>query len=261
MKKKSAAPSPLPSRSPWMIVALLSLAANAGLVFWHFRGATKTASAGAEPTAAAPAPAPAAPIWTRELAPYAALGSFMAENNRIPDLQWSTAQFAAFQEGFRSSYEGRGVPLDEAAAKLRDEISQRVQAMVDAEQPDPVKDYFRFLREKEGVKETPSGLHYRITEVGTGDTPKVTDTVVMSYAAGLPDGKSVAGLSRSRVKVTVHDLLPGLAEGVQRLKVGGKGLIYVPPALSFKDTDWPEHLPREAPLVFFVELHDISPAR
>ncbi|MDQ5980359.1 MAG: FKBP-type peptidyl-prolyl cis-trans isomerase FkpA, partial [Verrucomicrobiota bacterium] len=156
---------------------------------------------------------------------------------------------------------GRGLPLEEAGAKLRDEISTRVQAMLEAERPDPVRDYFRFLREKEHVKELPSGLHYRITEEGTGDTPKAADTVVISYAAGLPEGKTLPALSGTRVKVAVKDLLPGLGEGVQLLRVGGKALIYVPPALSFKPADWPPQLPRDAPLVFFVELHDISPAR
>ncbi len=253
MKKQNAAP--LPSKgSSWLLLALLSLGVNAGLLVWHFRSVPQPI----EPVTAAVAPA--APIWTRELAPYAALGSFMAENNRIPDLKWSAVQFAAFQEGFRSSYEGRGLPLDEAATKLRDEISRRVQTMTEAERPDPVKDYFRFLREKEGVKVTPSGLHFRITEEGAGDTPKPGDTVVISYAAGLPDGKSLPPLSRSRAKVVVRDLLPGLAEGVQLLKVGGKGLIYVPPALSFKEADWPPLLPPGVPLVFFVEMHDIMPA-
>jgi FKBP-type peptidyl-prolyl cis-trans isomerase FkpA len=252
--KKSVPPAPV-SRFPWLGVAVVSLAANVALLIWHAR----SVKASAEP---APVPAPVAavtPIWTRELSPYAALGSYMAENNRIPDLKWTAAQFGAFQEGFRASYEGRGLPLDEAAGKLRDEISQRVQKMVEAEQPDPVRDYFRFLRDKEGVKQTASGLHYRITEEGSGDHPQATDTVVISYAAGLPDGKSVPALSRTRVKVVVQDLLPGLAEGVQMLKVGGKGLIYVPPTLSFKAADWPPQLPREAPLVFFVEMHDISP--
>src|SRR6185503_13551240 len=103
------------------------------LLVWHYRSAPPPA----EP--AAVIAASAAPALSRELAPYAALGSFMAENNRVPDLKWSPAQFAAFQEGFRSSYEGRGLPLDEPAAKLRDEISRRVQAMAEAERPDPAK--------------------------------------------------------------------------------------------------------------------------
>jgi FKBP-type peptidyl-prolyl cis-trans isomerase len=109
----------------------------------------------------------------------------MAENNRIPDLQWDAAQFAAFQEGFRASYEGRGLPLDEAATRLRDEINQRVQKMVETGRPDPMKDYFRFLREKEGVKQTPSGQHYRNTEEGAGNTPKAGDTVAICCPVSL----------------------------------------------------------------------------
>ena len=169
MKKPPSTP-PSAQGSPWFTVALLSLGVNAGLLVWHFRSVPQPAEPVTAP-AAPVAPATMAPIWTRELAPYAALGSFMAENNRIPDLKWNAAQFGAFQEGFRSSYEGRGLPLDEPAVKLRDEISRRVQAMTEAERPDPAKDYFRFLREKEGVKVTPSGLHYRITEEGTGNPP------------------------------------------------------------------------------------------
>jgi FKBP-type peptidyl-prolyl cis-trans isomerase FkpA len=253
MKKNKSAPS-ASSKFPWPLVAGGLLVANVVLLGWHFKSAARPL----EPEQPA-VPVVAAPL-ARELAPFAQLGSFMAENNRIADLKWTPAQFAAFQDGFRASYEGRGLPLEEAGAKLRDDISARVQAMLEAERPDPVKDYFRFLREKEDVKELPSGLHYRVTEVGTGEPPKAGDIVVISYAAGLPDGKSLSALSRTRVKVAVNDLLPGLAEGVQLLRVGGKGLIYVPPALSFKPADWPEQLPREAPLVFFVELHDVQAA-
>ena len=253
MKKEHAVPPPARG-SPWFALALVSLAVNAALLYWVFRP-------GSRPVEPVPAVvAPMAPIWTRELAPYAALGSFMAENNRIPDLKWSAAQFAAFQEGFRSSYEGRGLPLDEPAVKLRDEISRRVQAMVEVERPDPAKEYFRLLREKEAVKQTASGLHYRITEEGAGNHAQSGDTVVISYAARLPEGKSLPQLSRARARVVVRDLLPGLAEGVQLLKVGGKGLIYVPAGLSFKEADWPPQLPPGAPLVFFVEMHDILPA-
>lgn len=253
MKNKPAASAPA-SSFPWKRVALLLIVINGFVLGWQLR----TVFRAKEP--AAPAAPAAATVWPRELAPYAALGSFMAENNRIADLKWTPEQFAAFQDGFRASFEGRGLPLDEPAAKLRDEISAKVQAMLEAERPDPVRDYFRFLREKEGVKETGRGLHYRVTEEGTGEPPGAGDTVIISYAAGLPDGKSLPALSGTRVKAAVRDLLPGLAEGVRLLRVGGKGLIYVPPALAFKEAEWPPQLPREAPLVFFVELHDITPA-
>jgi FKBP-type peptidyl-prolyl cis-trans isomerase FkpA/FKBP-type peptidyl-prolyl cis-trans isomerase FklB len=132
--------------------------------------------------------------------------------------------------------------------------------MLAAERPDPVKEYFRSLREKEGVKSTPSGLHYRITEEGVDASPKASDIVVISYAARLPDGHSIPKLSQTRVRVLVRDLLPGLAEGVQLLKVGGKALVYLPPELSFTAKNWPPQLPKGAPIVFFLELHDVVPA-
>lgn len=258
--KNQPANKPVPSATALTPLAIASLALNAALVVWVLLANKPKPAPAPEPVVPAPVVAPVTISWPRELAPYAQLGSFMAENNRIADLKWKPEQFAAFQEGFRASFEGRGLPLEDAGAKLRDEISGRVQAMLEAERPDPVRDYFRFLREKENVQQLPSGLHYRVTEVGTGEPPKAEDTVVMSYAAGRPDGKTIPALSRSRVKVAVRDLLPGLAEGVQLLRVGGKGLIYVPPALAFKPADWPPQLPRDTPLVFFVELHDVQPA-
>jgi FKBP-type peptidyl-prolyl cis-trans isomerase FkpA len=236
---------------------VLSLAANVFLLAWIWHAASRPV----------PPPAPVSPPETpgngapsRELMPYAALGSFMAENNRIADLGWTKAQFAAFQDGLRASYEGRGLPLDDAAKRLGEQVSQRVQGMLAAERPDPVKEYFRTLREKEGVKSTPSGLHYRITEDGVDASPKASDVVVISYAARLPDGHSIPKLSQTRVRVLVRDLLPGLAEGVQLLKVGGKALVYLPPELSFTAKNWPPQLPKGAPIVFFLELHDVVPA-
>jgi FKBP-type peptidyl-prolyl cis-trans isomerase FkpA len=248
--KKS--PAPRPSSAVWIgfTIAVVSIGLNFALLWQRSRPRPAPASE----------PAASAPRLTPELAPYAALGSYVAENNRIADLKWTPAQFAAFQDGFRSSYEGRGLPLDERAGQLRDDISRKVQAMVAAETPDPVRDYFRFLREKENVQQAANGLHYRIIDEGTGEPPKPGDVVVISSAARLPDGKTLPPLSRTRFKVAVKDLMPGLAQGVQLLRVGGKALIYVPPALAFAEADWPPAVPKGVPIAFLVELHDINPA-
>jgi FKBP-type peptidyl-prolyl cis-trans isomerase len=254
-----APPAPPPRRNLfWPALALVSLAANLALAVW----AGRLARASEAPTpvpASVNAPAAAKPVaaTSRENTPYAALGSFMAENNRIADLGWTPAQFAAFQEGFRASYEGRGLPMDDDAKRLRDEISKRVQGMLAADQPNPIEDYFKQLREKEGVLKTASGLHYRMTEPGAGPKPTATDTVVMSFAARMPDGTPLPKISRARTRLAVRDLLPGLAEGVQLLSVGGKALVYVPPGLSFNPENWPQEVPTGMPVVFFVELHEI----
>ncbi len=257
MKKSPAPAAPAPSPG-WRLFSVASLLVNAGLIIWLWRTpAARPADVIPPPSSSTVAPAKLRP---RELAPYAGLGSFMAENNRIPDLNWTEAQFAAFLEGFRASYEGRGLPLDDDAKRLRDQISQKVQAMLTAEQPNPMEEYFKTLREKEGVLKTPSGLHYRITETGSGPTPQPGDAVVISFAGRLPDGRTLPPLTKARVKMVVRDLLPGLAEGVQLLRVGGKALVYLPPELAFTEQNWPAQLPKGTPLVFFLELHEITPA-
>jgi hypothetical protein len=238
----------------WRPLALLALAANVALGVWLWRAAVRP-----------PAPPPEEPVVAakplpRELAPYRGLGSFMAENNRIHDLGWTEPQFAAFLDGFRASFEGRGVPFDDDAKRLRDGINQRVQAMLSAEVPDPLEDYFHTLREKEGVVRTASGLHYRITEPGAGPSPKPENAVVISFSARLPDGRALPPLPPARVKMGGRDLRPGLAEGVQLLRVGGKALVYLPPDLSFPEQSWPPQLPKNTPIVFFLELHEIIPA-
>ncbi len=259
--KKSPPPSVAASSKsdvspPWRGLALVLLAVNVLLLVWVVTRISRAKEIPAPvPAVASPAPSLAP---TKPKGAYAALGSYMAENNRLADLGWSEAQFAEFLAGMRASYEGRGLPLDEDAKKLRDEISAKVQTMLAAEQPDPVEDYFKMLRDQEGAQRTASGLHYRVTEEGAGPKAKATDVVVMSFSARQPDGKELPELSRARVRVAVADLLPGIAEGVQLLSVGGKALVFVPAALSFTAANWPADVPPGMPLAFFVELHEIG---
>jgi len=256
--KKSAPTAQSDNGQLWAIATGVLLLVNVLLAVLLWRSLRpKEDARPAVQAIAEPAKKSAAATLAPEVRSYAALGTFMAESNRIADLGWSRAQFEAFLDGFRSSYEGKGVPMDDDAKRLQSEISERVQKMLATEQPNPVEDYFRTLREKEGVQKTASGLHYRITEVGEGPKAKASDSVVISFAARLPDGQALPPLTRVRLKTAVHDLLPGLAEGVQLLSVGGKALVYLPPALAFNERDWPPDLPKNVPLAFFLELHEI----
>jgi FKBP-type peptidyl-prolyl cis-trans isomerase FkpA len=255
------------ARSPLMWLLVLSLTGNAGLIAWCLRLNSVTKSA-ATPDLAVSAPALPTPTPTPKkeaplpfaLTAYASLGSYLSQNNHIASLHWSEEQFDAFIRGMRADYEGRGYVFDDETKKLRDEISAKVQAQIDSKKSNPVEDYFKVLREREGVQKTPSGLHYRVTDKGFGKPPAPDSTILVSYTARLPTGEHIESLSRPRVRTAVRDLLPGLAEGVQLISPRGKALIYVPPALSFGDGPWPKDVPKGAPIVFFVELHEIFPS-
>lgn len=258
-KTQPAAPARTPPRpSPlWRNLAIIFGLSTVALAVLLMRVSNAFDALSAKANAK-PAADPAAAL-SRELRPFAALGSNMAENNRIADLGWNAPQFDAFLDGMRSSYSGRGVPMDDDAKHLRDEMSRRVRGMLAKENPDPMETYFSTLRANEGVSRTGSGLHYRITEPGEGESPKPDDTVVFTVTVRLPDGKYVPELNLERTRAVVRDLIPGLAEGIQLLSVGAKALIYVPPQLGFRDKP-PASVPAGSPIIYFVELHDIIPA-
>lgn len=259
---KSARHRTLPG---WAAALLaISLIANLALGIRAVRSNTQRGSAHERVEAALDTKAPLAGARSHEKAalppeflPYAALGTYVAATNRIPDLDWTDAQFNAFVEGLRACYAGRPYPFGDDAKLLRDQINERVQKMLSPEQTDPVEEYFALLRDREGVQRAASNLHYRITEPGDGDSPRADDVVVVSYASRLPGGQAVPSLTRARVRVKVGDLLPGLSEGVQLLRPGGKALVYLAPSLSFAGGAWPSDVPRGSPVAVFLELHEI----
>ncbi|MES1168801.1 MAG: FKBP-type peptidyl-prolyl cis-trans isomerase [Oleiharenicola lentus] len=94
-----------------------------------------------------------------------------------------------------------------------------------------------------------------------GIRPSPEDTIVVSFNISSFDGQTdYPQLSQKKIRVHVKDLLPGLAEGVQMMTTQSKGMLIVPPALSYGDSQWPDPLDRGTPLIFTVELHEIISA-
>jgi FKBP-type peptidyl-prolyl cis-trans isomerase FkpA len=255
VKKSSSSPAVSASLRFWRTVAILAVCVVAGLVFGILKE-LRVPGETPEPVAAAePATPPAQPELK---GPFAALGSHIAQNNRIAELGWSAEQFQEFLDGIRAAYEGRGLPLDEEARKLRDEIDQRAPSQPGTDEPHVVEDYFRSLRENEGVLRSESGLHYRITEEETGPRPTPDAVVVISFSVQQRDGEERPELNRSQLRTRVSELPPGLAEGVQLLSVGGKALLYLPAEHSLKPAEGSPAVPTTMPLVVSMELHEIA---
>jgi peptidylprolyl isomerase len=105
----------------------------------------------------------------------------------------------------------------------------------------------------------PSGLKYTDIKVGTGESPKPGQTVVVHYTGTLQDGTKFDS-SRDRNEpfdfvLGGHHVIPGWEEGVATMKPGGKRKLVIPPDLAYGAAGTPDGkiLPN-ATLNFEIEL-------
>ena len=121
----------------------------------------------------------------------------------------------------------------------------------------------RFLAEnakREGVKTTESGLQYKVLKSGAGKSPKATDTVKTHYHGTLIDGTVFdSSVQRNEPAVFgVGEVIRGWTEALQRMKVGDKWRLVVPPELAYGPQGAPPDIGPNAVLVFEVELLGIE---
>lgn len=216
------------------------------------------------PLASATAATPA------ETSAFTEFGRVVAKTFRIDELRLSDEQFEALLTGLRNVQAGRPPSsLDPDAQRTFENLQQRIAALhnvpVAPPAAPPADDrLFRYLASARAdlmLQQSPTGLLYRIISSGAGPRPRPEDIVIVDLLAKAPDGRTdLPQLSRKDSKIAVSALLPGLAEGIQMLALGGAEVLVIPPHLSFGDGRWPEGLEPGMPLLFQIHLKDILPA-
>lgn len=78
-----------------------------------------------------------------------------------------------------------------------------------------------------------TGLRYSIVNEGNGKNPTENSKVTFSYKAYLLDGTVFEESDSEGVTLLLHNLIPGLTEGLKYFDEGSEGLIFIPPALGF----------------------------
>ena len=199
---------------------------------------------------------------------YTEIGSSLAVSSGITKLGWTDAQFEAFVAGLRAATRGQPVPLSAAGRSLHEAIGRRLQELQEAPAPTmpsgqftsaaAIEKYMQDMVRDMKMQRLDSGLAYLLLSSGVGSRPGPEDTVVISLSATGADAHTdYPGLSADHRRVKVADLLPGLAEGVQMLVVGGQGMFVLPPDLAFGQGEWPTGVERGAPIIFTVTLHEV----
>jgi FKBP-type peptidyl-prolyl cis-trans isomerase FklB len=155
----------------------------------------------------------------------------------------SDEQIQAAMEKFISALQAK---RDEQAKGLADKNKKEGAAFLAANAKKP------------GVKQTASGLQYKVLKSGTGATPKKTDAVRVHYHGTFLDG-SVFDSSVERktpAEFGVGDVIAGWTEALQLMKVGDKWQLFIPSDLAYGDQGRAS-IPPATLLVFEVELLDI----
>lgn len=107
---------------------------------------------------------------------------------------------------------------------------------------------------------THSGVAIIDIGVGVGKSPKRSDEIYAHYVGWLPDGtKFESSYDRGRPgKFRVSDVVPGCADGLVTMKVGGKRKIFVPAHLAYGTNRRPASVPPNSPLIYEFLLISIE---
>jgi FKBP-type peptidyl-prolyl cis-trans isomerase FklB len=170
----------------------------------------------------------------------------------------------AFNKGFSDAISGKRPELSEkelqqALGDLQDEIEKESKGLIEHEKEKGRK-FLEENKQKHGVKETPSGLQYKVIRESIGRKPVKTDTVEVHYHGKLLDGTVFdSSVERGeKIKFPLNEVIAGWTEGLQLMSEGSKFEFYIPSHLAYGDKGAGNVIKGGATLVFEVELFKVN---
>ena len=170
---------------------------------------------------------------------------------------------AAFLRGFHDRITGSQPALTtEKMELLLRSLQQEQVALRQKTADDNVAAGLAFLEKnagQAGVTELPSGVQYRVIKAGSGPHPKSTDRVKVHYRGTLIDGTEFdSSYARDEpAEFPVSAVIRGWQEAVQKMQVGSKWQVFIPPHLAYGERGAGKLIGPNATLIFEMELLEI----
>ncbi|GHT42766.1 peptidyl-prolyl cis-trans isomerase [Bacteroidia bacterium] len=141
------------------------------------------------------------------------------------------------------------------AATISAKVLERVNAPVKAENEQFLEDN----KSKDGVITTESGLQYKVTTLGKGEKPVVTDEVKVHYHGTTINGETFDSSVERGAPATfpLNGVIRGWTEVLQLVPVGTKLTAYIPYNLAYGEQGDGRKIGPFATLIFDIELIDI----
>ena len=114
------------------------------------------------------------------------------------------------------------------------------------------------IRDNPDIKETPTGLQYRVINEAQGAKPVQTDRVKVHYVGRLIDGSQFdSSIERGEpTEFGLNQVIKGWTEGLQLMSIGSKYEFFIHPNIAYGSRPRPK-IPANSVLIFEIELLDI----
>lgn len=155
----------------------------------------------------------------------------------------------------RLSQEEFQTALGSATKSVNESLKNRAKNNLEAGQA-----FMEANKGKEGVITLTNGLQYKELRKGTGERPKVTDTVVVHYEGKLIDG-SVFDSSKERgepATFPINGVIQGWQEILPLMAAGARWEVVIPPKLAYGVRGAGAGIGPNETLVFEIELLEIA---
>ena len=188
------------------------------------------------------------------------LGADLGENLKRQNV---TIDYDVFMAGLTDGLETGVVKLDQQQRRYVMSVLQkkiREKGKVEGESNLKIADEFLANNKAQNpdIKETPTGLQYRVIKEGDGLTPENTQKVKVHYVGRLLDGTEFdSSIKRGEPsEFGLNQVIKGWTEGLQLMKVGSKYEFFIHPKIAYGSRGRPS-IPPNSVLIFEVELLEI----
>jgi FKBP-type peptidyl-prolyl cis-trans isomerase len=194
------------------------------------------------------------------------VGSDMAEVGMTPADFDANEVVAGFVDALAKKGKLNDEQLQAAFMELKDRINRKVLEL-GKRNLERANQFLKMNKEKDGVQTTKSGLQYVVLRTGSGKSPGLASIVKVHYEGTLlnEEGTLLNGkvfdssIKRNEpAEFPVQRVIAGWTEALQRMKVGDKWRLYIPPALAYGEPGFPPNIGPNELLTFELELLDVK---
>ncbi|HEU6447177.1 MAG TPA: FKBP-type peptidyl-prolyl cis-trans isomerase [Verrucomicrobiae bacterium] len=187
-----------------------------------------------------------------------AFGWQIAHEKEVNGIDISRSELTNFIAGFSLGVQDRKLPFEmrkisadvDALAKAR---QRKVVAAIKHRSAAEAGQFLAAWKKTAIVDELPDGVQFEIVRKGDAVFPRPMQTVRVHYLARLVNGSVLSEFGPDNLILETNHLDRGLFEGFQKIGVGGKIKLYLPPAFVEKEIEM-AGAPHGSALVYEIEM-------